>query len=137
MLVFIMLMIGDELFTTDTISPQPLPTKLDTEQLEDKMVKSKKDERIWWMILADAENFSHQTYTRDPDECWHWHLVSTKARDMLRDTFKINLDTVGEDSRELLNQLYDQVVKEEAEEEKVRAEMDLALEQFKKTIKDE
>jgi hypothetical protein len=96
--------------------------------------RSRDSERIWWMVLVDAEARSDACdIANNQPESNRWMLVAIHARMILRDKYKINLDTVGYKAQDLLDELYQEEVKREEDIIKHNAKADLLLESILKT----
>lgn len=76
-----------------------------------------KEERLWWMMLVHSE----AVYQHVPQEdILLWIRINGMIRCHVRDTFKLNLDTIGDKARDK----YEELVEEYRAKEKAEAERD-------------
>lgn len=76
-----------------------------------------KEERVWWMVLLDADTQS-EIYARhgDGEGGIRASHVGNQARKTLVTKFGANLDDIGLEARELYHQLYEEREKADAAE---------------------
>jgi hypothetical protein len=84
------------------------------------MKKSKANERLWWMVLVEAEcQIGYCSAPERVQELLLWVQVANRARLALRDLHKINLDKYGEQAKDLMDDLFQE------EKEKHQKTMDM------------